>query len=76
MKVGCYNKQIYQSALQFLALIINLVCLFFLQPTISGEIQSPLGPATVEFIDPREPVAVSISIPYIMLYYKHFLLCV
>ncbi|KAL7590212.1 uracil phosphoribosyltransferase [Lactuca sativa] len=27
-------------------------------PTISGEIQSPLGPATVEFIDPREPVAV------------------
>ncbi|XP_023769396.1 uracil phosphoribosyltransferase [Lactuca sativa] len=27
-------------------------------PTISGEIQSPLGLATVEFIDPREPVAV------------------
>ncbi|XP_027174872.1 uracil phosphoribosyltransferase [Coffea eugenioides] len=27
-------------------------------PTISGEIQSPLGVATVEFIDPREPVAV------------------
>ncbi|XP_008777639.1 uracil phosphoribosyltransferase-like [Phoenix dactylifera] len=27
-------------------------------PTITGEIQSPIGPATVEFIDPREPVAV------------------
>lgn len=27
-------------------------------PTISGEIQSPLGVAEVEFIDPREPVAV------------------
>ncbi|XP_027071293.1 uracil phosphoribosyltransferase [Coffea arabica] len=27
-------------------------------PMISGEIQSPLGVATVEFIDPREPVAV------------------
>lgn len=29
------------------------------QPTISGEIQSPMGVASVEFIDPREPVAVS-----------------
>lgn len=28
-------------------------------PTISGEIQSPMGVASVEFIDPREPVAVS-----------------
>ncbi|XP_010931203.1 uracil phosphoribosyltransferase [Elaeis guineensis] len=27
-------------------------------PTIMGEIQSPIGSATVEFIDPREPVAV------------------
>ncbi|KAG9453088.1 hypothetical protein H6P81_005992 [Aristolochia fimbriata] len=27
-------------------------------PTITGEIQSPMGVATVEFIDPREPVAV------------------
>ncbi|GJX36471.1 uracil phosphoribosyltransferase, partial [Tanacetum coccineum] len=27
-------------------------------PTVSGEIQSPLGVAEVEFIDPREPVAV------------------
>ncbi|CAL1378981.1 unnamed protein product [Linum trigynum] len=27
-------------------------------PTVSGEIQSPMGVATVEFIDPREPVAV------------------
>ena len=30
-----------------------------LQPTIKGEIQSPMGVASVEFIDPREPVAVS-----------------
>ncbi|KAL5550267.1 hypothetical protein UlMin_000443 [Ulmus minor] len=27
-------------------------------PTVTGEIQSPLGVASVEFIDPREPVAV------------------
>lgn len=27
-------------------------------PTVTGEIQSPMGVATVEFIDPREPVAV------------------
>nr|GEW41596.1 uracil phosphoribosyltransferase [Tanacetum cinerariifolium] len=27
-------------------------------PTVSGEIQSPLGVAEVEFIDPREPIAV------------------
>eukprot|EP00257_Ricinus_communis_P021719 XP_015581258.1 uracil phosphoribosyltransferase isoform X2 [Ricinus communis] len=27
-------------------------------PTITGEIQSPMGVASVEFIDPREPVAV------------------
>ncbi|CAN1275495.1 Uracil phosphoribosyltransferase, partial [Linum perenne] len=30
-------------------------------PTVSGEIQSPMGVASVEFIDPREPVAVSYS---------------
>ncbi|XP_008785511.1 uracil phosphoribosyltransferase-like [Phoenix dactylifera] len=27
-------------------------------PTITGEIQSPIGPAAVEFIDPREPVVI------------------
>ncbi|XP_023638489.1 uracil phosphoribosyltransferase, chloroplastic isoform X1 [Capsella rubella] len=27
-------------------------------PTVAGEIMSPLGPASVEFIDPREPIAV------------------
>ncbi|XP_059667861.1 uracil phosphoribosyltransferase [Cornus florida] len=27
-------------------------------PTITGEIQSPMGVASVEFIDPREPVAI------------------
>uniref|UniRef100_A0A0D6R544 uracil phosphoribosyltransferase n=1 Tax=Araucaria cunninghamii TaxID=56994 RepID=A0A0D6R544_ARACU len=27
-------------------------------PTVSGEIQSPLGVASVEFIDPREPVTI------------------
>ena len=30
----------------------------FLQPTISGEIQTPMGVANVEFVDPREPVLV------------------
>ncbi|KAL9303306.1 hypothetical protein ACSQ67_020569 [Phaseolus vulgaris] len=29
-----------------------------LDPTVSGEIQSPMAVASVEFIDPREPVAV------------------
>ncbi|CAI9098306.1 OLC1v1034929C1 [Oldenlandia corymbosa var. corymbosa] len=27
-------------------------------PTVSGEIQSPMGVASVEFVDPREPVAI------------------
>ncbi|KAM3217200.1 uracil phosphoribosyltransferase [Capsicum annuum] len=27
-------------------------------PTIAGEIQSPMGVASVEFVDPREPVAI------------------
>ncbi|KAK6779245.1 hypothetical protein RDI58_021429 [Solanum bulbocastanum] len=27
-------------------------------PTITGEIQSPMGIASVEFVDPREPVAI------------------
>ncbi|KAL0338273.1 UNVERIFIED_CONTAM: Uracil phosphoribosyltransferase [Sesamum angustifolium] len=27
-------------------------------PTITGEIQSPMGVASVEFIDPREPIAI------------------
>ncbi|KAL3639498.1 hypothetical protein CASFOL_017405 [Castilleja foliolosa] len=27
-------------------------------PTITGEIQSPMGPASVEFIDPREPISI------------------
>lgn len=27
-------------------------------PTITGEIQSPIGVASVEFVDPREPVAI------------------
>ncbi|XP_011094915.1 uracil phosphoribosyltransferase isoform X2 [Sesamum indicum] len=27
-------------------------------PTITGEIQSPMGDASVEFIDPREPIAI------------------
>lgn len=36
-----------------------LFCYDFLQPTISGEIQSPMGVASVEFVDPREPIVVS-----------------
>lgn len=27
-------------------------------PTIAGEIQSPMGVASVEFVDPREPIAI------------------
>ncbi|KAL8517489.1 hypothetical protein ACS0TY_015658 [Phlomoides rotata] len=27
-------------------------------PTISGEIQSPMGAVSVEFVDPREPIAI------------------
>lgn len=38
------------------------IFLFFLQPTISGEIQSPMGVASVEFIDPREPIMVSLRV--------------
>lgn len=34
-----------------------------MQPTITGEILSPMGVAAVEFIDPREPVAVSMPTP-------------
>ena len=30
-----------------------------LQPTITGEIETPIAVASVEFIDPREPVLVS-----------------
>jgi len=29
------------------------------QPTLAGEIQTPMAVAKVEFVDPREPVAVS-----------------
>jgi hypothetical protein len=31
-----------------------------LQPTITGEIETPVAVASVEFIDPREPVLVSL----------------
>lgn len=49
--------------------IFSFEFVFFLcQPTVTGEIQSPLGVATVEFIDPREPVAVSIWWPFNKLY--------
>lgn len=43
-------------------MFLSIFCFFEyrLQPTITGEIQSPMGVASVEFIDPREPVAVSI----------------
>lgn len=36
----------------------TLISFFSFQPTVSGEIDSPMGAAAVEFIDPREPVAV------------------
>lgn len=38
------------------------IILLFLQPLISGEIQSPMGVASVEFIDPREPIMVSLRV--------------
>ena len=38
-------------------IFLLLFCCF--QPTVVGEIQSPMGLASVEFIDPREPIAVS-----------------
>lgn len=31
------------------------------KPTVVGEIMSPMGAASVEFIDPREPIAVCLS---------------
>jgi hypothetical protein len=37
-----------------------LNCLKCLQPTITGEIQTPVAVSSVEFIDPREPVLVSL----------------
>ena len=39
-------------------IIIN--CFQPLQPTITGEIETPVAVASVEFIDPREPVLVSL----------------
>lgn len=45
----------------FFAYVFNSLtwlCLYPYQPTVSGEIQSPMGVASVEFVDPREPVAV------------------
>lgn len=37
-----------------------LNCLKHLQPTITGEIQTPVAVSSVEFIDPREAVMVSL----------------
>lgn len=31
-----------------------------LQPTITGEIETPVAVSSVEFIDPREPVLVNL----------------
>lgn len=32
--------------------------LFSLQPVVNGEIQTPMGVATVEYVDPHEPIMV------------------
>lgn len=49
----------FDISLYFLLKYLSYCCC---QPTVSGEIQSPMGVASVEFIDPREPVAVSIRL--------------
>jgi hypothetical protein len=35
-------------------------CFKLLQPTITGEIETPVAVSSVEFIDPREPVMASL----------------
>lgn len=39
---------------------VMINCSELLQPTITGEIETPIAVASVEFIDPREPVLVSL----------------
>lgn len=67
----CNKKSILlEQALIFDSYWINMSVLVYIrnsftylwfypyQPIVTGEIQSPMGVASVEFVDPREPVAV------------------
>lgn len=48
------------STTRMISFVVSEIVIFcYLQPMISEEIQSPMGIASVEFVDPREPVAVS-----------------
>lgn len=56
-----YEKLFFALMFIYILSVFDFLFVFFLlQPTITGEIQSPMGVASVDFIDPREPVAVSI----------------
>lgn len=39
--------------------IYTYLWVYCCQPTVTGEIQSPMAIASVQFVDPREPLAVS-----------------
>ncbi|KAG9157871.1 hypothetical protein Leryth_000047 [Lithospermum erythrorhizon] len=56
------NKQssclIFKNALAELGRLLLYEASRDLLPTITEDIQSPMGVASVEFIDPREPVAI------------------
>ncbi|KAH7843374.1 hypothetical protein Vadar_015848 [Vaccinium darrowii] len=49
---------IFKSAMAELGRLLIYEASRDCMPTITGEIQSPMGVASVEFIDPREPVAI------------------
>ncbi|XP_073114729.1 uracil phosphoribosyltransferase [Elaeis guineensis] len=49
---------IFKSAMAELGRLLTYEASRDWLPTITGEIQSPVGPAVVEFIDPREPVVI------------------
>jgi hypothetical protein len=54
------HSQTHQSTLHYLLYIRNINHFEPLQPTITGEVETPVAVASVEFIDPREPVLVSL----------------
>lgn len=49
---------IFKSAMAELGRLLIYEASRDCMPTITGEIQSPMGVASVEFVDPREPVAI------------------
>lgn len=55
------------STTRMISFVVSEIVIFcYLQPMISEEIQSPMGIASVEFVDPREPVAVSALIIWVI----------